>query len=449
MSLRAGPLLTRAVVILGSITIAAGALAQARVPQGADSGASRVLEIDRVLGGASIQRDGRTVAMQPGFLLFSGERMTILPRARVDLRLLRYGDIAAMASGDRPATLTFEKLPFSSWAVDLATNIRLESGVLRVRWARSGDVDEWPMAVLVDRWRTQLSNGEFLFRRDASGMVTCSVAGKVDMVDDDAKVREHLKPGRCLKFNRNGTTDRTELAIADWPELGVVLLRDDIASPAPPDRSLAMKSRSEASEPVVPAPPPAPVRHTPPPIPPQVPLSVAEESVRAPRTEAQPESPPIAAPPKREAVAMIPPPPADAIPTSPPPISQRPLENEVPPPPAANAAPPESGAAPGAAPQQASAGAAAAVTNPDGTSGSGPEWIVNVMTVNDIEEARQHVATLTSAGYPATLRKEVVRGRASYRVIISGISNEQGARRTAQLLSTKMGYTTAWPLQKR
>jgi hypothetical protein len=34
-------------------------------------------------------------------------------------------------------------------------------------------------------------------------------------------------------------------------------------------------------------------------------------------------------------------------------------------------------------------------------------------------------------------------------VIISGISNEQGARRTAQLLSTKMGYTTAWPLQKR
>jgi hypothetical protein len=416
----------RAVVILGSIVTAAGALAQARVPQGADPGASRVLEIDRVLGGASIQRDGRVVAMQPGFLLFSGERMTILPRSRVDLRLLRYGDIAAMAGSDS-ATLVFEKLPFSSWAVDLATNIRLERGVLRVRWARSGDVDEWPMAVLVDRWKTQLSNGEFLFRRDASGMVTCSVAGKVDLVDDNAKVREHLKPGHCLKFNRNGTTDRTELAIAEWPELGVVLLRDDIASPAPPDRSLAMKSKSEDSAPVVAAPPP---------IPPQVPLSVAEESVRQ-STAAEAKAEPRAPEPAAQAVAPAP---------TPPPVSQRPLESEIPPqPPAAN--PPAGGAPP--PPQQANAAPVAAPINPDGTSGSGPEWIVNVTTVTDIEEARQHIATLTSAGYPATLRKEIVRGRASYRVVIEGISNEQGAHRTAQLLATKMGYTTAWPLQKR
>lgn len=71
------------------------------------------------------------------------------------------------------------------------------------------------------------------------------------------------------------------------------------------------------------------------------------------------------------------------------------------------------------------------------------------MTVTDPDVAKQHISALNSAGYPAQLRKEVVRGRTSYRVIIGGISNEQGARRTAQLLATKMGYTTAWPLQKR
>ena len=71
------------------------------------------------------------------------------------------------------------------------------------------------------------------------------------------------------------------------------------------------------------------------------------------------------------------------------------------------------------------------------------------MTVTDPEVAKQHLETLNDAGYPALMRTEVVRGRSSYRLVIGGISNEQGARRTAQLLASKMGYTTAWPLQKR
>ena len=142
MSFRAGPTLLRAAVVLGSIGLAAAAQGPARVAPGPDNGASRVLEIERVLGGASIRRDGRTLAMQPGFLLFNGERMTLLPGSRVDLRLMRYGDIDAMAAGNTSGQLSFEKLPFSSWAVDLATHIRLETGVLRVRWARSGNAVE-------------------------------------------------------------------------------------------------------------------------------------------------------------------------------------------------------------------------------------------------------------------------------------------------------------------
>lgn len=440
MSLRTGPMLMRAIVVLGSIFVAAGALAQARVPPGGDGGASRVLEIERVLGSASIEREGRAIGMQPGFLLFSGERMTLSPRSRVDLRLLRYGDIDVMAVGDGAGMLSFEKLPFSSWAVDLATHIRLESGILRVRWARSGEADEWPMAVLVDRWKTQLTNGEFLFRRDVHGMVTCSVAGEVDLVDENANVREHLTPGHCLKFNRDGTTDRTSLAIAEWPELGVVLLREGIATPPAPERSLAMKSRPEATEPVVtPAPAAPPSRRELPPIPPRVPLAVAEESVRSQAADAAAGSgaaDPVVPPPSAPEVG------GDAeVMAAPAPASQRPLANEPPPPTTETS----DGAAESSAAVQANAGAASA----EGSAGDGPEWIVNVMTVTDPNVAQQHIARLTGAGYPATLRNEIVRGRASYRVIITGISNEQGARRTAQLLSSKMGYTGAWSLRKR
>ncbi|MCC2657309.1 MAG: hypothetical protein K0Q76_2417 [Panacagrimonas sp.] len=473
MSLRAGPSLLRTVVVLGSMCVAASVQAQERVSAGGDNAASRVLEIERVLGGASIRRDGRTLAMQPGFLLFNGELMTLLPGSRVDLRLMRYGDIDAMAASNVVGKLSFDKLPFSSWAVDLATHIRLDTGVLRVRWARSGDAEDWPLSVLVDRWKIDLVNGEYLFRRDDQGMVSCSVSGKVELVDESANVREPLAPGHCLTFTRDGTTERTELAIAEWPELGVVLMREQLGGSMSSERSLAMRPRAESSAPVVAAPvvaapppqaaapkgttpqattpqattpqattpqattPQATTPHSPLPVPPRVPLSVAEESVQAPPVKPEPRSelpskPAPAPAPADTAVAPAPDQPAAASPPD--------GDSKSAPAPSAPAA--ASGAA---ATMQANAQSAAA----EGSSGSGPEWIVNVMTVTDPDVAKQHIATLTGAGYPATLRKEVVRGRTSYRVIISGISNEQGARRTAQLLSSKMGYTTAWPLQKR
>lgn len=451
MSLRVGSSrLVRALVMFWSATLAFAVQGQAKAPPRMDNGVSRVLEIERVLGGANIERDGKSVALQPGFLLFNGERMTLMPGSRVDLRLLRYGDVHAIAGSSGGAHVVFEKLPFSSWAVDLSTHVRLETGVLRVRWARSGDAHDWPLAVLVDRWKAELANGEFLFRRDDRGMVSCSVSGKVDLVDDAANVRESLLPGRCLTFTRQGTTERTELSIAEWPELGVVLLREELDGPAPAERSLAIQQRQEGAPPIVAPPPPrdaaaASPEPTPsglPPAPPRIPLSVAEESVQESTRKSASETPaprvePVPPPPAK---AAIPPPPAPRAPAPAPAAAAPP-----PPSPAATAPSPSKEAATAAAPAPAAADAEAA----ESTAPSGPEWIVNVMTVTDPDAARQHVATLTSAGYPAMLRKEVVRGRTSYRVIIGGISNEQGARRMAQLLASKMGYTSAWPLQKR
>lgn len=129
-----------------------------------------------------------------------------------------------------------------------------------------------------------------------------------------------------------------------------------------------------------------------------------------------------------EAAVAVPAPPLTPSAPLPPPVSLRPLSGEPP----SLAEPVAPVIAPGLAPP---------------ASGN-PEWIVNVMTVTDPKVANEHLAELARLGYPALLRQEVVRGHASYRIVINGIGSEQGARRTAQLLAGK-GYPGAWPLQKR
>ena len=89
------------------------------------------------------------------------------------------------------------------------------------------------------------------------------------------------------------------------------------------------------------------------------------------------------------------------------------------------------------------------ITEPMSAPESGPEWIVNVMTVTDPKVAKEHVARLTAEGYPATMRTEQVRGRSSYRVIIPGLTNDEAANRVVSLLKQRMGYAGAWALQKR
>ncbi len=502
------PLAFRLLTGAGVFVLSSGlplALAQPSLPPGVDQTPTRVLQIEQVLGAVNVQRGGRTEELRAGFLVFNKERMLLSSRSRAKLSLSRSGQLDVAASGDGAGVLTFEKLPFSSWAADLETRLKLERGLLRLRWARNGSASDWPLSVAIDSWLARLGNGEFLFRRDERGTLICSVAGRIELSDENAGARQELKPGTCTQVKPGERAQNAVLAATDWSELDVAIL------PTDSDESLAgvsalstadAASSSKSARISVDSPAQAPVQEAksiitgtapavatipgpagsvvvagiaPPPVvdgnvtlpavsAPAVPLTppavIAQAAPVAPRLATSAAAPAAPALPSPAAPAASPPAPgviSHAMPAlaparanetapSPPPVSMRPMaQADIP-----AVVPP---AQPNTAPAAKTVANAALATMPATagapTEGAGPEWIVNVMTLTDPDVARQHLATLNEAGYPAALRTEMVRGRSSFRIIIGGISSEQGARRTAQLLASKMGYTAAWPLQKR
>ncbi|MCC2659083.1 MAG: hypothetical protein K0Q76_4191 [Panacagrimonas sp.] len=78
-----------------------------------------------------------------------------------------------------------------------------------------------------------------------------------------------------------------------------------------------------------------------------------------------------------------------------------------------------------------------------------PEWIINVATFSSPEDAKRHVDQLTAAGFKATARQEIVRGRASYRVVIESLATEAAAQSALADLSTRHGFVSAWSMRKR
>lgn len=444
--------LLRAIVVLVLMVpalVPALVMAQAQVPAGYDEGPTRVLQIERIEGLASVQRGGKTVALQGGFLIFNDERVMLAPESRASLLLARHGHLEFLPESG-PGALIVQKLPFSSWAVDLETALRVDGGALRVRWVRPAHADDWPLAVLVGRWRAQLGNGEFLFRSATHGAEVCNVSGAIEVLDESAAWRGAVPVGQCFALREGDPPTARALASANWTELlsptgpadGRMAQAEALASGTPP----------EAGESAANAQPPMPVV--------SAPAVVVAESAPAAEAGATPASAPasaaetagselaqpvVAAP--VAAVTPTPAPPAEAAPAESdaqvsvvaPPVSMRRLADAVSP--TNSSAPAPSSTAP--------ANGAEVLELPADPVASGPEWIVNVMTLADPLAASEHVQRLTTAGYPALLRAEQVRGRASYRVIVAGLSSDQAASRMVELLRKNLGYTAAWSLQKR
>lgn len=632
--LNAGRRLRRAAAWLGAAVVWAVSgpvLAQAEVPAAADLDTARVLHAADVFGAVNVERGGASRALRPGFLLFARDRVTLPSQGRVDFGLARHGEIAFVPAGDSSASLVLEKLPVSSWAQDLETQLRLDAGVLRVRWLRPGEAGEWPLTLKLDRWTARPGHGETLFRRTATDISACAVSGSLQ-VSDGASERRAIAAGRCLSWRGTEPPVESALEPAGWSEIRITAplpprtpvaaevhplrrapmdresRRQPVVAPPPstpvPDPSPAVAEHAAA----IPSPPPADARSVPPRAgrasePAEVPPARADapmEPVRAAIVESSPgavapvaaarpsvgaaggsstlqssagavmpaaESSPAAKPATRPdlppaknepAPAIAPIPPTSKVLSSPgaklpesapvetaarkresaPPVSDaasvsrsataadhepvslartnskpdsgaasrvevsaapgtargpEPTTSRIPtadpvtaPAPAARVpteraattgtagargrsrAPVESSpgatlppgqaaattattatmTAPAAASPVSLAPAASGVADGKNMVSDGPEWIVNVVTVSDPDSARDHVERLTEAGFPAQVRTDVVRGRTSYRVVIASIPNEEGARRVADLISSRLGYRTAWPLQK-
>ncbi|MGQ0698256.1 MAG: SPOR domain-containing protein [Panacagrimonas sp.] len=449
---------------------------------------SRILKVEDMSGDVMIQRAGRELWAQPGYLVFHEERVALRQGARLGLRLAAHGRIDLAPIANQAALIT-DKLPFSSWAVDLTTRLRLESGALRVAWSRPTDDAKWPFSVLLGPWIADISSGEYLFRRSGGETLACNVSGRLT-ISDGGNWEYPVSAQSCLRLDRGPAT--RQLAATDWPELEPRLLAAVTApvrtasgaatQPAASEQGLGLAAALEVA--LAAEPPGAGTSEA-------VPADADSGSTKRPEDQS-----PVAAGEAKAAVPVAVPPTAaspvaqgevalaagaaappamtksTAVISSPgavigAPPSPGPADlsrNPVPVPNAGSAPAPveetataaTTGSATAATPAtpetQAPAGAATdvAVTSPAPTAPPpGPEWIVNVTSFSSPVEADEHVQILVKAGYPASLRTEMVRGRASYRVVVQGLTSQQAAERTVGLLADKMGYTTAWVLQKR
>lgn len=76
------------------------------------------------------------------------------------------------------------------------------------------------------------------------------------------------------------------------------------------------------------------------------------------------------------------------------------------------------------------------------------EWIINVETFPSLESAERQAEQLRSQNFLTDIRRETVRGRSSYRVVIEGLATEHAANSVLHMLVSRLGFRQAWVLRK-
>lgn len=421
------------------------AWAQGEAPTGYDAGPMRVLQVDRVEGSVSVLRGGKSLAVQNGSLIFKDESLHLTPSARLSLRLARNGQLDVVPESGA-MSLGVEKLPFSSWAVDLDTVLRMDRGALRVRWQRPDPQDAWPLAVRVGRWQAQLGEGEFLFRDREIGVELCNLSGSINVRYETADWSRDLPPGQCAALGDDGKPAtyayfRVNWASVAFPEGPMAVVATSAPEPAAagPSTSTTAAPIADAGRLVTSVGAPSPDRA------PE--SSTAKSNLSVAATAPASATPPVslAAPESTSGAPRT----APDLDTSVATAARVSTPAAAPPAAAVGAAGAPAASAPAGAPPASPADGKTPEATPDPPPPTGPEWIINVTTVADPQDAERHLRRLAAAGYPALLRAEQVRGRASYRVIIPGIGSDRAAVQLVESLGNTMGYTAAWALQKR
>lgn len=452
------------------LSLAPGFLAaQGSIPAGYDIGPVRVLSVRSVEGAVGVQREGQTVPLEAGAALGSQDSVMASPDSRAQMSLGRYGGLEFVPVGGY-GSLTVEKLPFSSWAADLSTELKVDGGALRLRWRPTANT-RWPLTVNLGPWRSEIGAGEFLIRGDQRRGEVCNLAGWIELRDELQGFRAELRPGECFVLRDDDLPEKEPLVVQTWanwwPESSI-LVGEATVPPFPSGEreraEPAVRVVGESSAPVQVA---------------RAPEIVADDAVldstavvadvaakASPVSQAR--EPSRSAPVPGADYARVPS--APGVIESPDRLDAKKIEQQLAPPSQPSRAVEASSPAASAATAASEPPTAAVQTEPSPSLEStpesagaepsesvmvapppieGPEWIVNVMTVTNRTVAVGAVERLREAGYDGALRSETVRGRSSYRVIVAGIESESEAYRTVSLLQTKMGFRGAWALQKR
>lgn len=373
----------------------------------------------------NLKEDGGLFPLRRGGLISANQPVKVGPKSGLDLRTRDGGTLELGPD----AELVLHP-PGRTGDVDaMTTALRLNDGYLKValKAPRTGRFN-----VSFGRWVAELKPGAYVFETRHGESSVCMMDGEMRLSDaqNSSTVPE---PYSCVQLTEQAAQPM-RLTGAEWadmdthrvvnPILSEVSRRDRdkeldrqearrAANQAPvvpmrPERDDAASlvataptaDDTPAPSPTLPAPASAPV-----PQPPAPPIAPLEDVMRSLDWDAAPEHMPSA-----------------GMASAHDPIS----------------VPPE------ATPQVALA------DEPDATARetSSLEWIVNVATHSSLESAEFQAAQLRTRNLPASIRRETVRGRTAYRVVVDGLATEQAANGVVRTLVSDLGVRQAWVFRK-
>lgn len=346
---------------------------------------------------------GKTTALTTGTALQSLDRVVVDEQGEVDLVISRHGRVELGAD----TAMVLERTPFSTFEVNLLTQLRVERGYLRLVWKYPDFGARWPMVVDVGPFRINVTSGEYFVEHHPDRTVLCIAEGQVAISTPGQAEAAVFTASSCYRLMSGAAAQHAEIA----PDQFVAVRQQRALMPLAVAVGLAGGQTRVAQVGSAAA---------------QAPPDPAPTATLTPRRPAAPSHQPTA--------------------TSAPSIDDardRAIRGALGSAPRDNAPPSERRPSPEpterARPTTSPAPRAAPASN-DG------RWALNVASLSQREDALKVQQRLIGKGFTPDIVDATVNGRRWFRVQLRGLADAAEARALAKRLEAEAGFSGAWPV---
>lgn len=335
----------------------------------------------------------------------SQDRLLTLSGGRVDLAISRHGFIALGDDTD----LWVERVPFSTFDVDLRTQLRVARGHLRLVWKYPDFGARWPMVIDAGPFRISVTSGEYFVEHRDQRTLLCVAEGEAAISTPGQAKAAVFTASACYRLISGAPAQVAAVApegfVAARAARALLPLAMQIGLAWAETPSVTATAAMTPDAPGAPDPSAAPT--------PAPPRSLAEARDQALREAVGPAGRPDATP-------------ATPRPSPPSPPSPSPSPRA---------------AAPARPTPTAVAEAAAA---PPPASVPMGRWALNVASLNRRDAAVEVRQRLLGAGFSPEIVEASVDGRRWFRVQFRGLADAAAARALARRLEQEAGISGAW-----
>ncbi|MAY27141.1 MAG: hypothetical protein CMK02_12695 [Polycyclovorans sp.] len=335
----------------------------------------------------------------------SQDRLLTLSGGRVDLAISRHGFIALGDDTD----LRVERVPFSTFDVDLRTQLRVARGHLRLVWKYPDFGARWPMVIDAGPFRISVTSGEYFVEHRDQRTLLCVAEGEAAISTPGQAEAAVFTASACYRLISGAPAQVAAVApegfVAARAARALLPLAMQIGLAWAETPSVTATAAMTPDAPGAPDPSAAPT--------PAPPRSLAEARDQALREAVGPAGRP------------------DATPATPRPS-----------PPSPPSPSPSPRAAAPARPTPTAVAEAAAAPSP--ASVPRGRWALNVASLNRRDAAVEVRQRLLGAGFSPEIVEASVDGRRWFRVQFRGLADAAAARALARRLEQEAGISGAW-----